>query len=1505
MDPRRVVDVRGWTSAGKLGLGSGYLIAPRLVLTARHVTRQRFSGVQWPNFAVYVGHPKFGYPESRSASVRWVHPTGQDVALLELDHGVEIPHQVRWGRAGGRFKLPYYGLAFPRATRTDDEHRKVEHLHGSLSPLGGGRGVHDLYDLNQDIAPAPRTDGKEAWGGASGAAVFCDDRLVGVVIHDDKAFANHRLRACPVYTFNTDGEFIEILREHNVPLAVLTVIQADSGPSVTPGLRLPSWLEPLPTEPADVFVGREEELRQARSQVGPRRIISVVGPEHTGKSAFIRQLTCDNDFRRRLGETRPWALLEINVPGCGSRFPISRELARKLDVTLFTFEEYGEDTTSTQRKTKHILSALTSSALGHDMVTVIDCARFGKNTRDLEADLDEVLSNPAFQRSVVLIASTTPLCADGSEQLRKMPNIQLGPLTRQAAADLLSCALDSHEVRVDTGQAIDEANDTLIRRPGILLNGVDQHASRYVGPGPHNAKPVAVALDLLDACRMTITQVFEEADCRLLTDSGDPGPLAALAIWAMVESFPLPGEVLIRAGISQASLQQLAVNSALLNRPPPADQSGQPWYELGRATREALRHMTLVALGLGEGRRLRPREAAVLGAAAHDSQLLDKLLESGAHEIFDASRSAFDDDDGNELRSLQFAVECTSGWLRAHTDGLLPRVDRKVQAIANALDTESYLLPVDPSGQLEEEPTQRITATTRPNDGYEVLYQAVSTLNVRMREPVTEHAEKQFVAASKQVVAALCDCTPELSPKLLRSIDSALFFGGHRFECDADMLRIRASAVRVLSEDAPRMAKGRVSRLASTVSWLLNTADLQLDGADPSEGRFTVDLAHQLMELLPPPNTIGGEATQLGLRIRAARAKARTVDNEPKRLESLREALELSRMGLERFASTTVGLRHLWTRRFLDAARRCALEVRTDEERSLVVDSVFASLVVSYGPMTDWELPVRLPVARFLRNIHRHQADPALRLEGANTAVELLLPYKDTLVQQGKAGNPSGLLEFAQTTGFRAWALAENELQDAAVAEAKSAERCAGQAMGSEPNARAYRVWVESLRNRVRIEGGDPADSSKWADLRLAVSKVEKWLSTQETRTREHSTLALLRIVEQWYLQGRSLRRSATETNHGASGIALDLLAREYAKRARSLEGHEKRYGPRIDTVVQRFKLEREYQHLLAMHQSKSDRTRRTVDTGPAWTILERAERLWPHSNQVRLARAEFHRDLWEHTEAAAVLQAVIRSTRSGQERRQAQLDMATVMLSYVHYGSPNPSERAMALEQVAAQLDEPLGHRFQPLRVAVLRERVRLESGEGVDWERIDEAFDELIGHDYATNIGRYLHSRRYAARESNSEGRATRPDNEPQQLTQLLYENFTDIDLINGLGQLYLRQAELRGIENTKDARREAAVAAGRAYDCFDACRALHEGLHGDEDLVNCFHRAETIRVAAELAESANPLPWKPESQSSWLKLADKLFESAVRRSVNPFHSLCVRRIKETRHLLKRLIG
>ncbi|MGW0993982.1 trypsin-like serine protease [Streptomyces sp. NPDC002523] len=323
--PERLAYIR-CGSAGRDGRalrsGSGYLVAPGLVLTARHVVVSEETGRPYPKIRVRVGHPRLDTAVHRcDGTVRWIGPGGLDVALLELAQRVEVPGTVLWGRPDGSEPISYTGSGFPWHGKAANGERGVEAFSGRLQPITGGSGVNDLYALDLGASPDVPADGSQAWRGVSGAAVFCRDRLVGVTIYNDDRHGNRRLRAVPVHTFATDTAFTDHLRRHGVGAPVLVAV--DGRPPVpASGYRL----EVRQQFAADPFEGRGEELARmtdfctADDPAAPR-YWRWLAPAWSGKTALMAQFVVDPPqgvdvlaffvTRRQLGRSDQTAFLAV------------------------------------------------------------------------------------------------------------------------------------------------------------------------------------------------------------------------------------------------------------------------------------------------------------------------------------------------------------------------------------------------------------------------------------------------------------------------------------------------------------------------------------------------------------------------------------------------------------------------------------------------------------------------------------------------------------------------------------------------------------------------------------------------------------------------------------------------------------------------------------------------------------------------------------------------------------------------------------------------------------------------------------------------------------------------------------------------------------------------------------------------------------------------------------------------------------------------------------------
>ncbi|GGY82111.1 ATP-binding protein [Streptomyces omiyaensis] len=223
MDACRAAYIRPDEPVG--GSGSGYLIGPRLVLTALHVVHDK--GVRASGATVWVGHPRALRPNTgvheRTATVLWPaadadpdSPGVPDVALLLLDEDADLglTPAVRWGRPQGDAPLNYRGIGIPAFSTSPGGAAQYENLRGELAPLttAGRRWVLDCK-----VWPAAERQEDRPWAGASGAAVFTGGHLVGVAVEYGAGMGERRLVAEPVHPLLDDPGFTAVLAGHGFP----------------------------------------------------------------------------------------------------------------------------------------------------------------------------------------------------------------------------------------------------------------------------------------------------------------------------------------------------------------------------------------------------------------------------------------------------------------------------------------------------------------------------------------------------------------------------------------------------------------------------------------------------------------------------------------------------------------------------------------------------------------------------------------------------------------------------------------------------------------------------------------------------------------------------------------------------------------------------------------------------------------------------------------------------------------------------------------------------------------------------------------------------------------------------------------------------------------------------------------------------------------------------------------------------------------------------------------
>jgi hypothetical protein len=309
--------------------GSGYLIAPERVLTAAHVVAGdgRCEVLGWADLAEAEADTGTGGDAWRSGEV--VAPDAAlDLAVVAVPGLVPEGPPVRWGRLVGTGVVGWEATGFPAATVGDDGHgRQPEQVHGTVAPLS----QEPAQRLHLAVASpdAAGTDpGRSGWAGLSGAAVFVDERLVGVVVadprHIDRSLTARRIAAVrpepgaeadadlfaalgrpvlePVATAEADvrrrgiDAFHEILRDHSEKLPYLAIrkIAARGGRPVP---RLSQIYVEQQQEPSPATGSKDEPKtttatfrETAEEALAHHDHLLVEGRAGIGKSTLLRHL---------------------------------------------------------------------------------------------------------------------------------------------------------------------------------------------------------------------------------------------------------------------------------------------------------------------------------------------------------------------------------------------------------------------------------------------------------------------------------------------------------------------------------------------------------------------------------------------------------------------------------------------------------------------------------------------------------------------------------------------------------------------------------------------------------------------------------------------------------------------------------------------------------------------------------------------------------------------------------------------------------------------------------------------------------------------------------------------------------------------------------------------------------------------------------------------------------------------------------------------------------------
>ncbi|MGW4652391.1 tetratricopeptide repeat protein [Kitasatospora sp. NPDC004289] len=264
-------------------------------------------------------------------------PGGRDDAALVLvddDPAWQAPGAVvRWGRMAT--DKPGTGCrtwGVPDVAQRAGQPVEAAQLKGTVNPGTGFAGNQYVMDLLQH-PPQWSEEGTSPWGGMSGAAVFCDRMLAGVVASDRAHSGHGQLNVVPAYVLHHDPAFRAALAEHGAGASGLEAVELQhlaevepAGRGETPGSPAALLHASRQTVP---FHGRQALLADLRAWCGRDGFGAWLlhGPGGQGKTRLAHHLAA-------LLAADGWAVLWPRADATAADLRELREVVKPLLVVL-------------------------------------------------------------------------------------------------------------------------------------------------------------------------------------------------------------------------------------------------------------------------------------------------------------------------------------------------------------------------------------------------------------------------------------------------------------------------------------------------------------------------------------------------------------------------------------------------------------------------------------------------------------------------------------------------------------------------------------------------------------------------------------------------------------------------------------------------------------------------------------------------------------------------------------------------------------------------------------------------------------------------------------------------------------------------------------------------------------------------------------------------------------------------------------------------------------------